>query len=430
METRQQTLEFLALKTPVLFQAVFERNQVLAAIDVLRYDSTSCDYSIYEIKSSTKPKDEHIYDLAFQVLLLRQQGLNVGRAFIVHLNPNYVLQRTLDIHQLFVIVDVTSEVEQISDDVDKEVQAARLYLLSENEPQGPCSCIYKSRANHCSTFQYSNPGVPDYSVHDISHIGSSPKKLRELVDAGILSLEDIPADIALTAAQQAQVSVYRSGETAVEKEAISAELSELTFPLHFIDYETCSPAVPLFNQHCPYDQIPLQYSLHLVGSPEEEPIHLDFLHQGSNDPTAAFLNSLQQHVCSFGSIIVWNKSFESRVNDVIARRLPDIKDYVIDLNDRLYDLKDIFSKRYFVHKGLLGKISIKNVLPVLAPSLSYSPLEIQDGTSAAYAWGKIISGEFTQQECTCLRAQLREYCALDSYGMYAIWRALKQLTEG
>jgi hypothetical protein len=428
-EAKQHTVELLALHIPTLFQPLFERDQLLAAIDVLRYDETSDDYSICEIKSSTKPKDEHLYDLAFQVLLLRQHGLNVSHAFIVHLNPNYVRHGDLDIQQLFQTADLTAQVDQTLEEVGREAEAARAYLLSEDEPEGPCSCIYKGRANHCSTFRYSNPDVPDYGVHDISHIGSSPRKLRELVDAGIFSLDKIPANVALTPSQKAQVSVYRSGETVIEKEAIAAELSELAFPLHFIDYETFSPAVPLFSQHCSYDQIPLQYSLHIVGSPEEGPIHLDFLYDGSNDPTTAFLTSLQQHVCSFGSIIVWNKGFESQVNDAIARRLPEVRDYVIDLNDRFYDLKDIFSKRYFIHKNLFGKVSIKNVLPVLAPHLSYSALEIHDGAAAANAWGKIISGEFNEQECAVVRVQLREYCALDSYGMYAIWRTLKHVTE-
>lgn len=221
-EAQQKTRELLSLHIPTLFQPLFDRNQLLAAIDVLRYDNESDEYSIYEIKSSTKPKEEHLYDLAFQMMLLRQHALKVSRAFIVHMNPNYVLHGGLDIQQLFVTVDMTARIDQISDEVAWETPAARAYLLSEDEPEGPCSCIYKSRANHCSTFGYSSPVVPDYGVHDISHIGSSPKKLKELVDAGIFSLEDIPADVVLTVSQRAQVAVCWSDETVIEREAIAS----------------------------------------------------------------------------------------------------------------------------------------------------------------------------------------------------------------
>jgi hypothetical protein len=88
---------------------------------------------------------------------------------------------------------------------------------------------------------------------------------------------------------------------------------------------------------------------------------------------------------------------------------------------------EIFTKQYFVHKDLHGKVSIKKVLPVLAPQLSYSPLAIHDGATASLVWKKLISGQLSDVECAKLLAQLREYCALDSYGMYAIWQALMGL---
>jgi Domain of unknown function(DUF2779)/Domain of unknown function DUF83 len=429
-EAQRRTAELLAQGRPTLLQAQFERDRLLAAIDVLRYDSRSDDFSIFEIKSSTRVKEEHTYDLAFQVMLLRMHGFNVGRSFLVHLNPKYVRRGDLDIHGLFITVDMTPRIDLISHEVAKEIRDAREYLLAEAEPKGPCSCIYRGRSNHCSTFAYSNPDVPSYGVHDISHIGNSPDKLRALVDEGILSLGDVPDHIPLNASQKIQVRVYRSGETVIDKKAIERELEALAFPLHFIDYETYSPALPRFNDYNPHDRIPVQYSLHIVGAPTEEPIHRDFLFAGSDDPTADFLSSLQQHIGTFGAIIVWNKSFESQVNDAVARRVPEARHFVADFYDRLYDLKDIFSKQHFVHKELWGKVSIKRVLPVLAPDLSYSGLKIQDGTSAANAWSQIMSGELAEQECAELRERLKKYCCMDSYGMYAIWRALIRIVEG
>jgi hypothetical protein len=429
-EARQDTRKYLASHSVgTLFQAVFQQEQLLAAIDVLQCDAETGWYSIQEIKSSTDVKEEHLYDLAFQVVLLRQHGIPIRQASIVHLNPGYVRQGDLDMQQLFTTVDVTTRVDQISGDVINEIHEARAYLLSETEPVGACSCIYKARSKHCTTFEYSNPDVPRYGVHDIVRIGSSPKKLKELVDAGILELESIPSDIRLTSAQNAQLRVHRTGETVIEKEAIAKELGDLAFPLHFIDYETFASALPLFTNYSPYDQVPLQYSVHIVGSPDEEPIHRDFLHDGLGDPSTSFLSSLQRHVGPFGAIIVWNKGFESHVNDGIAHRLPAARDYVIEFNDRLYDLMDIFAKQYFVHKDLCGKVSIKNVLPLFAPHLSYSALGIHDGATASLVWSKLISGQLNGEEGANVLKQLREYCTLDSYGMYAIWKALIRLIK-
>ena len=428
-EAQQKTAELLTAKDGTLFQPVFEKGGLLAAIDVLQFDHTEAQCSIYEIKSSTQPEDEHLYDLAYQVVLLRKAGRSVTRACLIHLNPNYTRQGELDLNHLFAIVDMTSQVDEVADSVALEVEQARAYLLAEAEPRGPCSCIYKGRSRHCSTFRYSNPKVPDYGIHDIARIGNSPDTLKQLVDADILTLDQVPSNIRLSDVQKTQIRVYHSGETVVDKRSIARELGELNFPLHFIDYETYAPALPRFDSFFPYDQIPLQYSVHIVGSPGEQPIHCDFLHSGSADPTASFLCSLEQHVGSFGSLIVWNKSFESQINDRIAQRVPEARSYLAEVNDRMYDLEDIFAKQYFVHRDLLGKTSIKSVLPVLASELNYSTLAIRNGASAALAWSELLSGELNAKESADLAAKLRAYCTLDSYGMVAIWRALLALVE-
>jgi hypothetical protein len=429
-EAEEKTTELLANNTHTLFQAVFEKEGLRAAMDVLQFDAATGEYTIHEIKSFTEIDEPHLYDLAFQLVLIRKTGRKVSRACLVHLNPNYVRTGDLDLGRLFISVDMTSRVEQVADTVEKELDEARAYLLLDAEPKGPCSCIYKGRSRHCSTFHYSNPDVPEYGIHDITRIGNSPEKLRQLVDAGILKLDQVPSDIKLSDAQRTQVQVYRTGETVLDKKAVARELGELNYPLHFLDYETYPPALPRFDRFSPYDQIPLQYSVHIVGSPDEEPIHCDFLHSGAGDPTGPFLESLKQHVGSFGAIIVWNKSFESQVNDRIADRVPEEQGYLAEVNDRIYDLMDIFAKQYFVHRELLGKVSIKRVLPILAPELTYTTLAIQSGAGATLAWRDLLSGELSRKEAEEFRGKLRAYCALDSYGMVAIWRALIALVEG
>src|SRR4029077_12766846 len=83
-EAQQNTLNCLASNSAgTLFEAVFQREQLLAAIDVLQCDAETGWYSIQEIKSSAEVKEEHLYDLAFQVVLLRQHEMPIRRASIV-----------------------------------------------------------------------------------------------------------------------------------------------------------------------------------------------------------------------------------------------------------------------------------------------------------------------------------------------------------
>jgi hypothetical protein len=97
------------------------------------------------------------------------------------------------------------------------------------------------------------------------------------------------------------------------------------------------------------------------------------------------------------------------------------------VNGRVYDLMDIFGKQYYIHKDFKGKTSIKSILPVLVPELSYKTLGIQEGGTASQSWNELVSGTATKERKKQIAADLKEYCKLDTYAMYAIWSALNKI---
>src|SRR3989344_4296624 len=425
----EKTQELLAKQTKVIFQPIFERDGFFAAMDVLELQSDG-SYYIYEIKATSDvDKKTHYHDVAFQVNLLEKCGLKIGKAFLIHLNSEYVRQDKIEIRKLFMIADVTEEVEKRKEEVAQEMILAQKYVVQENEPMGHCDCIYKGRSNHCSTFTYSNPKVPDYGVHDISRIGQSRKKLEELIDLGILELKDIPESMELSITQKNQIKAYVKDTIFKDAPAIKKELDELDFSLYFLDYETFPCAIPRFDGFSPYQQIPFQYSLYVLDSLEAEPRHLEFLFTEKTDPSFPFLNSLEKHIGKKGTIVVWNKKFECKINEELANRNPDFQPFINSINERVYDLMDIFSNQWYVHKDFKGKVSIKNILPVLAPELSYKELNIQEGGSASQQWNEIWLGNVTRAEKEEIIKNLKLYCGLDTYAMYAIWKHLYQLVD-
>ena len=90
---------------------------------------------------------------------------------------------------------------------------------------------------------------------------------------------------------------------------------------------------------------------------------------------------------------------------------------------------DIFGKQFYVHKDFKGKISIKNILPVLVPELSYKNLEIQEGGTASQKWNEMVQEGIHPQEKAKIIKNLKEYCKLDTYAMYAIWKHLNGLVS-
>src|SRR3989344_5515972 len=285
----EDTRLLVAAKTPTIFQATFLVDGFIAKNDMLSYDATNDRWDLYEVKGTNAIKEDsagnrdHIDDLAFQLSVLRRTGVAVGRCFIIHLNKEYVRVGDIDFNALFETEDVTEKIEARLPVIEEKMKVAKEYLNSEKEPVGGCECIYKARKKHCTSFQVSNPHVPEYSVHDLSRI--SKKKLDLLIERGIFDLNDIPDDFELTENQKNQVLAHKCQKPIIDHGNIKSELDSLSFPLYFFDYEAFGPAIPAFNGYGPYKHIPFQFSLHILRNPEAPLEHIEFLHNELSDPS-------------------------------------------------------------------------------------------------------------------------------------------------
>ena len=92
----------------------------------------------------------------------------------------------------------------------------------------------------------------------------------------------------------------------------------------------------------------------------------------------------------------------------------------------MVDLEDVFKADY-VDIGFDGSTSIKKVLPVVCPELSYKDLDVQDGTLAMEAWERLIVAE--DQEADQVAGSLLRYCERDTFAMVEIYRFLEGLAQ-
>ena len=128
-----------------------------------------------------------------------------------------------------------------------------------------------------------------------------------------------------------------------------------------------------------------------------------------------------------GSVIVWYKSFEMKRNEEMAEMFPEYAEFLEGVNDRVVDLMEPFSKASFVDKDFSGSASIKSVLPVLVPKLSYKELGIQEGASAQRLWTEAVIKGNSDIDKEKLFSDLVKYCTLDTLAMVKIWSVLKNL---
>lgn len=428
-EVVKETDRLLQKKEAVIFQAAFSVEGFFIRADILVYDKSKDAYNLFEVKASNeiKRKEPHHYinDLAFQKNVIEKTGLNIYKSGVIYLNREYKRVGAVDYKELFIQEDLTEEVNEASGLVEGQMIEMRQYLAAEEE--AGCECVYRGRSNQCSTFSYSNPQVPEYSVHDINRIGNSKKILYDWVDRGVYCLDDIDNPDVLTGLKKAQYDVYMSGRPAVDLPAIKEELDSLNFPLNFFDYEGFSSAIPMFAGFGAFEQVPFQYSLHIMqadGSIE----HKEYLIEDiEGNITEGLVRQMKKDIDPRGTMIVWYKNYEKQRNEKLAELHPEYAGFINQINEGIFDLMEIFSKGYYIDPAFRGSASIKNVLPVIVPELTYKNLNISKGDQASERWQRMISPETPEEEKEQIKRDLLTYCQLDTWAMVKIYQFLKKL---
>lgn len=412
--------EFIATAFPsrqISSQVTFESETLLARADlIMDAPDNRCD--LIEVKGSTKVKEsggyDHVTDAAFQLLVAERSGRGVNRVYLVHLNGDYSRVGDLDITSLFVAVDITDEARERLDELTVEIDAAAELLIAAEIDEDGCECRFAGVAKRCAGFDHFNPTVPSDGAHHLPRISSAKLRLWQN-DFSLHSID--PADLS-----PGQALVHRAclEGTLIDREAIKSFLETAIYPLHFYDYETTGPAIPPVDGYRPYQALPVQFSLHRV-SANGAIEHFEWLAE-AHGQQLELVEALETCFAATGSAIAWHKSFENGCNKRLSELYPAKAGFLGSLCERTIDLEDTFKKHY-VDWGFRGSTSIKKVLPVLCPELSYAEKEVHDGTGAVEAWNCMVETAEPNERAE-LRRQLLAYCALDSLAMLHIFNCL------
>lgn len=383
---------------------------------------------LLEIKSSTKPKETHVEDLAFQRLVIEGLGHVVSRAAVLHINNTYVRRGEIEPKELFTEADVSSQVEVALDPVGKWRSEALAIASGTDIPDvSPRFCLDNDTKKEWMPVLRKLRAVPEASIYELPHLKLA--QIGELEDQGILVIRDIPDDYKLRSDQQRLRAALQSGEVKVSRDGWRAFLDQLKYPLYFLDYETLNLALPAFENTRPYQQVTFQFSVHIQSRPGAEADHCEYLHTDTTPPLEPLAWALRSSIGDEGTVIVWNMSFEKGRNKDLAEAVPELAPFLTGLNDRMVDLMQPFKDGHFDHPSFLGSASIKKVLPVLVPDLSYKELDVQEGQTASRVWRQaVVDGKFDPETREAALRSLIEYCKLDTLAMVRILEAARELT--
>jgi hypothetical protein len=410
------TQEAIESGANVIYEAAFEHDEVYCAVDILERQGDA--WVLTEVKSTTRVKEQHIPDVAIQTHVVTGAGLEIWRSELMHLHREC---RYPDLELLFSREDVTDEVAELLLRVPGEIEAQLAVIngpIPTVEPGPHCSA-----PTECPFWKRCWPDPPEHHVGELYRI--RPEKIAELEAKGAQTIDQIPDNVDLSEIQARQRAAIRSGDVVLEP-GLAAAL-ELREPVGFLDFETVSPAIPVWDGCRPYDAVPVQLSVH-VEQPDGPVTHHGWIAQGSADPRPALVEDLLESTKAAGTVLCWHAPFEiARIRE-LAEALPGRAEALADLEARIVDLLPIV-REHLYHPDFHGSFSLKQVLPALVPELGYDDLEISEGNLASVQLERMLlePERFSDRERHFLRQHLLRYCERDTFALVKLLERLRRL---
>ena len=415
-----QTKDLLARGAKTIYEATFSHEGVFVRADVLRKARDGFD--LYEVKSASEVKAHFPDDVAIQYFVLTGCGIPLRRAFLVHVDTRYVRQGEIDPEKLFAMQDLTEVVQELQAAIPAKLAHMRKVLASglPGIDIGPhCTDPYE-----CDFMAHCWRHVPGHSIFDLRGRGVDKWALyRE----GIVRMDDVPLE-RLNAAQRMQAEFHRNQREHADPDAIREFLEELSYPLCFLDFETFGEAIPPFDGTRPYQQIPFLYCVHRQDSPGGPLAHSEFLAPPGIDPRDALTERLLAEIPEDSCVLAYNKAFEAGVLRDLADRFPKRRRRLLEIAEGMVDLMVPFRRREIYDWRMEGSYSLKSVLPVLVPELSYEGMAIREGTQASLVYLNLEKLE-SDRERRKAEEDLRAYCRQDTLGMVKLLDRMRELAD-
>ncbi len=407
---------------PAIFEGAFEHDGVLVRVDILERvqngEGLSSSWRLIEVKSSTRVKDIHLDDLSLQCHVVEGAGLRLSATCLLHIDTGYLYQGgEVDLRALFSIEDVSEAVTSRRGRVPERLAAMKAMVLNPEPPDiepGPhCHSPYE-----CPFWSHCTQEKPSRWIY---HLPGEKEIVRQLVEQGVMTIDDIPDGTKLSDVQR---RVKNNVEWISPK--LDQILRSVRYPVHHLDVETIMLPRPRFPSTRPYQAIPVQWSNH-IELESGEVSHQEFLHHEASEPRKRWAEALIDSLGEEGSIVVYS-AYEEALLRQLAETLPEFKSVFNAILKRLWDLLPVIKNHYY-HPAFKGSYSIKSVLPAVVPSLGYGDLTIKEGGQAAAEYYRMVFLESDWVERDSIREALLRYCERDTLALVELRRALSEKAE-
>lgn len=290
--------------------------------------------------------------------------------------------------------------EKISSYPSKECASCEFKVKGNNDSEA-----LKSGFDECwqEMLGYTDEDLLDATVLEIWDF----RKKNEYINKGLIKLKDFYEDdieikkdgkpgISRSQRQWLQIQKVIDNDRShwIDAHNLSREMKSWVFPLHFIDFETSTVAIPFNKGRRPYEGIAFQFSHHMVhedGRVEHVGEYLNT--EPGVFPNYDFVRKLKEQLEKDEGSIFRYAAHENSYLNMIYQQLNDDTDEIEDRDElcgfirsitksgdkseeqwlgerNMIDLLELV-KRFYYDPGMKGSNSIKQVLPAILNSSDF-----------------------------------------------------------
>lgn len=464
----EETKKYLNKDTITLFEAAFQHDGKLVIVDIFRkqgnyvelvevksksFDSRENDYKLKETGLNLFHSSRggfisewcaYLEDIAYQTWVVRlclpdcsvsprllvpdkSKSTTIDKLasyFSIDDRSKYDPEVTFsgDLEELrqddiLVEVPVDADVEELLPEISKRAASFLSYLRPELRKAAPKLCFkcrdceFAAEGQEKNGFRECWGDKADTKPHILGlYKGGKLALSNELIADGKSSLYDLPLET-LTGAEGERRRIQIT-YTAAGKEFCGPDLAgiidSVSYPLHFVDFETSRVAVPYHKGMRPYEQVAFQWSCHTVNAPGSKPEHSEWINLEELFPNIEFAKTLKNQLGDSGTVLTWSHHERSVLRDIRKQIRkykydePQLDAWLLEITHKpkddfdewelyelgddyreaprhkrigILDLEKVTVKQYF-HPEMGGRTSIKKVLPAIwnnNPSLHERP---------------------------------------------------------
>lgn len=422
-ESVERTKELIAAGQEIIYEAAFIFDDVLVALDILVKKDNK--WYAYEVKSSLKISAAYVLDASLQYYVIKNCIPELEDINLVTINGDYVYEGKLNVDALFKFCTVKKDAISNWDFIADRIKQAKATIENPSSPDikvgEQCFRPYK-----CDFFGTCWKNVPEQSVFLLSNV--TVGKQVELYHSGIKTLTDITDFEGLPANTQKQVKAVQSNTEIIDKDKINSFLKEVNYPIGFFDIELYTPAIPVFANTKPYQQVPFLFSLHEIKEQGAKLTHDYFYAQPGKDPREEFILACIKKLEHINTIIVYDSNLEQGVLNSLAKSFPQYAAEIEIIKKKIKDIAPVFTHLSYFNPITIGSSTLKNLFVKIFNDNSFETLSLNSGTQATYSYNALQTeeNEFVKVET---ETNLVEYCKMDTFATAKLFLHLESVVK-